>query len=86
MSTGPALLAAAGRTSPGERRDLQHAALGPAPVAELGELYALGALKIRIGRECGHDQDEWPGRTEAIVPALPRASAQMRAQRRVTQQ
>ena len=24
-------------------------------------------------RECGHDQDEWPGRTEAIVPAVRRA-------------
>ncbi|MBO6826250.1 MAG: mandelate racemase/muconate lactonizing enzyme family protein [Sneathiella sp.] len=25
------------------------------------------AFKFRIGSECGHDQDEWPGRTEAIV-------------------
>jgi L-alanine-DL-glutamate epimerase-like enolase superfamily enzyme len=25
------------------------------------------AFKIRIGKECGHDEDEWPGRTEAIV-------------------
>ena len=22
------------------------------------------------GRECGHDEDEWPGRTEAVVPAV----------------
>ncbi len=28
------------------------------------------AFKFRIGRECGHDEDEWPGRTEAIVPAV----------------
>ncbi|MBD1545493.1 mandelate racemase/muconate lactonizing enzyme family protein [Roseibium aggregatum] len=28
------------------------------------------AFKFRIGAECGHDQDEWPGRTEAIVPAM----------------
>lgn len=28
------------------------------------------AFKFRIGKECGHDQDEWPGRTEAIVAAM----------------
>src|SRR4051812_40590502 len=28
------------------------------------------AFKFRIGRENGHDADEWPGRTEAIVPAV----------------
>lgn len=28
------------------------------------------AFKFRIGRECGHDRDEWPGRTEAIVPLI----------------
>ena len=28
------------------------------------------AFKIRVGRECGHDEDEWPGRTEAVVPAV----------------
>jgi L-alanine-DL-glutamate epimerase-like enolase superfamily enzyme len=28
------------------------------------------AFKFRIGKECGHDEDEWPGRTEAIVPAV----------------
>ena len=31
------------------------------------------AFMYRIGRECGHDADEWPGRTEAIVPAMRRA-------------
>lgn len=31
------------------------------------------AFKFRIGKECGHDQDEWPGRTEAIVPEVRRA-------------
>ena len=31
------------------------------------------AFKIRVGKECGHDQDEWPGRTEAIVPAIRQA-------------
>lgn len=28
------------------------------------------AFKLRIGKECGHDEDEWPGRTTAIVPAV----------------
>jgi len=31
------------------------------------------AFKFRIGNECGHDVDAWPGRTEAIVPAIRRA-------------
>lgn len=31
------------------------------------------AFKWRIGSECGHDTDEWPGRTEAIVPCVARA-------------
>lgn len=28
------------------------------------------AFKFRIGSECGHDKDEWPGRTEEIVPLI----------------
>jgi len=31
------------------------------------------AYKWRVGAECGHDVDEWPGRTEAIVPQVARA-------------
>jgi L-alanine-DL-glutamate epimerase-like enolase superfamily enzyme len=31
------------------------------------------AFKWRVGAECGHDIDEWPGRTEAIVPHVARA-------------
>ena len=31
------------------------------------------AAKWRIGAECGQDADEWPGRTEEIVPRLSRA-------------
>jgi L-alanine-DL-glutamate epimerase-like enolase superfamily enzyme len=31
------------------------------------------AFKIRIGKVCGHDQDEWPGRTDALVPAVRQA-------------
>jgi L-alanine-DL-glutamate epimerase-like enolase superfamily enzyme len=31
------------------------------------------AFKWRVAAECGHDSDEWPGRTEAIVPQVARA-------------
>jgi L-alanine-DL-glutamate epimerase-like enolase superfamily enzyme len=31
------------------------------------------AFKIRIGSVCGHDRDQWPGRTEALVPAVRKA-------------
>ena len=31
------------------------------------------AFKWRVGAECGHDVDEWAGRTEAIVPTVARA-------------
>jgi L-alanine-DL-glutamate epimerase-like enolase superfamily enzyme len=31
------------------------------------------AFKVRIGKVCGHDQDQWPGRTESLVPAVRKA-------------
>ena len=31
------------------------------------------AFKFRVGKECGHDEDEWPGRTEEIIPAVRKA-------------
>ncbi len=31
------------------------------------------AFKFRVGSECGRDRDEWPGRTEAIVPMMRKA-------------
>jgi L-alanine-DL-glutamate epimerase-like enolase superfamily enzyme len=31
------------------------------------------AAKWRIGAECGNDVDEWPGRTEEIIPTVARA-------------
>lgn len=31
------------------------------------------AFKWRVGAECGRDSDEWPGRTEVIVPLVARA-------------
>ncbi len=44
-----------------------------ARLAALRDEFGYGAFKFRVGRECGHDADEWPGRTEAVVPALRRA-------------
>lgn len=35
--------------------------------------FGFDAFKFRVGAEYGHDRDEWPGRTEAIVPAVRRA-------------
>jgi L-alanine-DL-glutamate epimerase-like enolase superfamily enzyme len=39
----------------------------------LRERHGYDAFKFRVGAECGHDVDEWPGRTEEIVPAVRRA-------------
>ena len=41
-----------------------------ARLARLRDLCGYDAFKIRVGSECGHDADEWPGRTEAIVSAM----------------
>ena len=54
------------------RRDIT-----PAQEAErlvrLRDAQGFDAFKWRVGAECGHDIDEWPGRTEAIVPTVARA-------------
>jgi L-alanine-DL-glutamate epimerase-like enolase superfamily enzyme len=39
----------------------------------LRDRHGYDAFKFRIGAECGRDVDEWPGRTEAIVPTIRRA-------------
>ena len=39
----------------------------------LRDRYGFDAFKFRVGSECGHDRDEWPGRTEEIVPTVRRA-------------
>jgi len=31
------------------------------------------AFKLRVGKVCGHDQDQWPGRTEALVTTVRKA-------------
>jgi L-alanine-DL-glutamate epimerase-like enolase superfamily enzyme len=42
-------------------------------LARLRQSFGYRAFKIRVGKVCGHDEDEWPGRTEALVPAVRRA-------------
>ena len=40
-----------------------------------GSAHGFRAFKFRVGRECGHDQDEWPGphRGRSCRPCAPRA-------------
>ena len=42
-------------------------------LARLRDAKGFRAFKIRIGKVCGHDQDEWPSRTEELVPAVRKA-------------
>jgi L-alanine-DL-glutamate epimerase-like enolase superfamily enzyme len=54
------------------RRDIE-----PVKEAErlvrLRDSHGFDAFKWRVAAECGRDVDEWPGRTEAIVPQVARA-------------
>ena len=49
----------------GMRRDITPEAEAER-LARLRDACGYAAFKFRIGKECGHDTDEWPGRTEAI--------------------
>ncbi|MFK7855375.1 MAG: mandelate racemase/muconate lactonizing enzyme family protein [Granulosicoccus sp.] len=40
---------------------------------QLATNHGFDAFKFRVGSEVGHDQDEWPGRTEEIVPRIRRS-------------
>ena len=42
-------------------------------LAGLRDKHGYDAFKFRVARECGRDVDEWPGRTEAIVPTVRKA-------------
>ena len=42
-------------------------------LVRLRDQYGFDAFKWRIGAECGRDVDEWPGRTESIIPTVARA-------------
>jgi L-alanine-DL-glutamate epimerase-like enolase superfamily enzyme len=37
---------------------------------KLSDAHGYTAFKFRVGKECGHDADEWPGRTDEIVPLI----------------
>lgn len=39
----------------------------------LRDAHGFDAFKFRVGAEYGHDKDEWPGRTEEIVPLMRRS-------------
>ena len=39
-------------------------------LARLRDDHGYRAFKIRVGSVTGHDQDQWPGRTEALIPAM----------------
>ncbi len=40
---------------------------------KLRDEFGFDAFKWRVGAECGNDVDEWPGRTEEVVPIVSRA-------------
>ena len=44
-----------------------------ARLSRLRDQFGYDAFKFRVASECGHDVDQWPGRTEAIVPAVRKA-------------
>jgi len=54
------------------RRDIQPDAEADR-LARLRDSRGYRAFKVRVGKVCGHDQDQWPGRTEALIPAVRRA-------------
>lgn len=41
-----------------------------ARLARLRERYGFDAFKVRVGKEGGRDEDEWPGRTERLVQVV----------------
>ncbi len=42
-------------------------------LVRLRDRFGFDAFKWRVAAECGHDIDEWPGRTEEIVPTVSKA-------------
>jgi L-alanine-DL-glutamate epimerase-like enolase superfamily enzyme len=44
-----------------------------ARLAGLRDRFGYRAFKVRVGKVCGHDEDQWPGRTEALIPAVRQA-------------
>ncbi|MGB8815060.1 MAG: mandelate racemase/muconate lactonizing enzyme family protein [Paracoccaceae bacterium] len=42
-------------------------------LCRLRDTHGFDAFKWRVAAECGRDIDEWPGRTEAVIPTVARA-------------
>jgi L-alanine-DL-glutamate epimerase-like enolase superfamily enzyme len=42
-------------------------------LCQLRDSHGFNAFKFRVGAEVGRNQDEWPGRTEQIIPTMRRA-------------
>ena len=42
-------------------------------LAQLKDSHGYRAFKVRVGKVCGHDEDQWPGRTEALIPTVRKA-------------
>jgi L-alanine-DL-glutamate epimerase-like enolase superfamily enzyme len=42
-------------------------------LVRLMDTHGFRAFKVRIGKVCGHDEDQWPGRTESLIPTVRRA-------------
>ncbi len=54
------------------RRDIKPADEA-ARLARLRDEKGFTAFKVRVGKVTGHDQDQWPGRTEELIPAVRKA-------------
>jgi L-alanine-DL-glutamate epimerase-like enolase superfamily enzyme len=67
------LLGASARAFPAYASSMRRD-IGPDEEAErlvgLREAHGFDAFKVRIGKEVGRDEDEWPGRTEAVVEVV----------------
>lgn len=44
-----------------------------ARLVQLRDSHGFGAFKIRVGKKTGHDEDQWPGRTEELIPTVRKA-------------
>ena len=44
-----------------------------ARLLRLRDEQGFGAFKVRVGSVCGHDMDQWPGRTEALISTVRKA-------------
>ncbi len=42
-------------------------------LARLRDRFGFRAFKVRVGKVNGHDEDQWPGRTEELIPAVRKA-------------